>query len=93
MKRPPWPHRQSRGSPHTEIGELIEVRRQTYGKCESGPRQIRALDLLAIRNAFREYPFKSAANLRQAGLSPSAVIGPVKCCVLLPMPCVERQPI
>ena len=56
--------RKSRGLTQAEIGELIGVRRETYAKCENGQRQLKALELLTIRNALGEDPFECADLLQ-----------------------------
>jgi transcriptional regulator with XRE-family HTH domain len=56
--------RKARGLNQKDMGKLIGVRRETYGKSENGKREFTVLELLAIRNAFGEDPFERAALLR-----------------------------
>ncbi len=56
--------REARGLKQKDMGKLLGVRRETYGKSENGKRELSALELLAIRNAFGEDPFERAALLR-----------------------------
>lgn len=56
--------RKARGLNQKDMGKLIGVRRETYGKSENGKRELTVLEFLAIRNAFGEDPFERAALLR-----------------------------
>lgn len=56
--------RKARGLNQKDMGKLIGVRRETYGKSENGKRELTVLELLAIRNVFGEDPFERATLLR-----------------------------